>query len=116
LIVAMWERQRDEFDSHPGLPPVADGYDRYDPIKKWGPGSGLYRTLDGGLTFKKLTRGLPTNDLGRVGLDWSLKDPRNVYAVVDCARIGMGRPPRNQQGPGPGQAQQNQAYMGITGD
>ena len=117
LIVAMWERQRDEFDSHPGLPPVADGYDRYDPIKKWGPGSGIYRTLDGGLTFKKLTRGLPTNDLGRVGLDWSQKDPQNVYAIVDCARIGMGKPPRNQgQGPGQGQGQQNPAYMGITGD
>jgi photosystem II stability/assembly factor-like uncharacterized protein len=112
LLVAMWERRRDEFDSHRGEPPVADGYDAYDPIKKWGPGSGLYRTLDGGLTFKKITHGLPSCDLGRMGLDWSRKEPRNVYVIVDCARIGMGRAGRGGQ-PGPAQ---NQAYLGVTGD
>src|SRR5438034_9210884 len=31
LLVATWERQRDGYDSHRG-PPVADGYDPYDPI------------------------------------------------------------------------------------
>ena len=37
--VAMWERRRDEFDTWPGggLP---DGYDAYDPVKKWGTGRG----------------------------------------------------------------------------
>jgi hypothetical protein len=45
LVVAFWERQRDGFDSHPGNEvPIADGYDGYDPIKKWGPGSRIYRT------------------------------------------------------------------------
>src|SRR5438034_437199 len=61
LLVAMWERQRDEFDSHVGQPPPAEGYDGYDPVKKWGPGSGIYRTTDGGRTFHKVTKGLPTN-------------------------------------------------------
>src|SRR6185295_7940123 len=56
LLVATWERQRDGFDSN-------------DPIKKWGPGSGLYKTVDGGATFKRLTSGLPDCQLGRVGLD-----------------------------------------------
>src|SRR5262249_52269003 len=44
LLVATWERQRDGFDSHPGndMPPE-DSYDRYDPIRKWGPGSGIWK-------------------------------------------------------------------------
>jgi photosystem II stability/assembly factor-like uncharacterized protein len=94
LVVAMWERQRDGFDSHPGneMPP-AEGYDRYDPIKKWGPGSGLYRTTDGGKSFKKLTKGLPTNPMGRIGLDVYRKDPKTLFAIIDCEKIGMGKPP-----------------------
>ena len=38
LLVATWERQRDGFDSPSRRAAVADGYDAYDPIKKWGPG------------------------------------------------------------------------------
>ncbi len=94
LIVATWERQRDGFDSHPGNePPIADGYDGYDPAKKWGPGGGLWKTTDGGKTFKKLAKGLPDCNLGRVGLDWYRKDTKVVYAIIDCEKIGMGPPP-----------------------
>ncbi len=94
LIVAAWERQRDGFDSWPGVSePVANGYDGYDPIKKWGPGSGLYKTTDGGRTFKKLTQGLPTTHLGRIGLDIYRKNPNVIFAVIDCTRIGTGSPP-----------------------
>jgi photosystem II stability/assembly factor-like uncharacterized protein len=94
LLVATWERQRDGFDSHPGNePPIADGYDGYDPAKKWGPGSGIYRTVDGGKSFKKLAKGLPDCNLGRVGIDWYRKDPKVVYAIIDCEQIGMGPPP-----------------------
>ena len=35
LLVAMWERKRDGYDSYHG-PGIADGYDGYDPIEKWG--------------------------------------------------------------------------------
>ncbi len=94
LLVAAWERQRDGFDSWPGVSePVADGYDGYDPIKKWGPGSGLYKTTDGGKTFKKLTQGLPTTHLGRIGLDIYRKNPNVIFAVIDCTRIGTGSAP-----------------------
>jgi membrane-associated protease RseP (regulator of RpoE activity) len=84
------------------MPPV-EGYDRYDPIKKWGPGSGLHKTTDGGKTWKKLTKGLPTNHLGRVGLDWYRKDPSVVFAIIDCARIATGAPP-------------SRAYLGVQGE
>jgi photosystem II stability/assembly factor-like uncharacterized protein len=107
LLVAMWERQRDEFDSHRGEPPPVDGYDNYDPIKKWGPGSGLFKTTDGGKTFRKLTTGLPTCNLGRMGIDYYRKDPNTVFLIVDCEKIAMGTPPK--QAPGTG------AYLGIQG-
>jgi photosystem II stability/assembly factor-like uncharacterized protein len=94
LIVATWERLRDEFDSHPGSEvPIKDGYDGYDPSKKWGPGSGLHKTSDGGKTWKKLTKGLPSNPLGRIGLDIYRKDPKTLFAIIDCEKIGMGTPP-----------------------
>jgi hypothetical protein len=38
MIVAMWERQRDMFDSTLGVQ-AKDGYDGYDPSVKWGPGA-----------------------------------------------------------------------------
>ncbi len=103
FLVAMWERKRDGFDSHRGEPPLVDGYDAYDPITKWGPGSGLHKTTDGGKTFKKLTNGLPTSPLGRMGLDYYRKDPNIVFAIVDCQKIAMGTPP-------------SRVYIGISGE
>jgi S1-C subfamily serine protease/photosystem II stability/assembly factor-like uncharacterized protein len=97
LIAAMWERQRDGYDSHPGAP-MQEGYDSYDPIKKWGPGSGLFKTTDGGKSWKKLTKGLPSSQLGRMGIDYYRKDPNTVFVIVDCAKIGMGLPPRSGAG------------------
>jgi S1-C subfamily serine protease/photosystem II stability/assembly factor-like uncharacterized protein len=94
LLAASYERLRDGYDSHPG-DPMADGYDSYDPIKKWGPGSGIYKTTDGGKKWRKLTNGLPTCNLGRVGLDYYRKDPDVVFAIVDSEKIGMGTPPRS---------------------
>jgi photosystem II stability/assembly factor-like uncharacterized protein len=103
LLVAMWERQRDGFDSHRGEPAVADGYDAYDPIKKWGPNAGLYKTTDGGKTFKKVTQGLPTGMLGRIGLDWYRKDPNIVFAIIDSEKMGTGPLPKH-------------IYLGVSGD
>jgi photosystem II stability/assembly factor-like uncharacterized protein len=101
LLVATWERQRDGYDSHRGEPPLVDGYDAYDPIKKWGPGSGIYKTTDGGKNFKKLTAGLPAVPMGRIGLDFYRKNPNEVFAIIDCEKIGMGTPP---------------VYLGIQGE
>jgi BNR/Asp-box repeat. len=48
-----------------------------------GPGSGIFRTTDGGDTWTKLTGGLPTGPLGRIGLDIYRKNPRIVYALIE---------------------------------
>jgi S1-C subfamily serine protease/photosystem II stability/assembly factor-like uncharacterized protein len=98
IIVAAWERLRDGFDSWPGSEvPLPEGYDGYDPIRKWGPGSGLYKSTDAGKSWKKLTAGLPTSQLGRVGFDWYRKDPNILYAVVDCENTGKGPAPLTVQ-------------------
>jgi photosystem II stability/assembly factor-like uncharacterized protein len=55
-----------------------------------GSGSGLFKSTDGGTTWKPLTKGLPTTaeGLGRIGLDVSRSDPKCLFAVVDAPRVG----------------------------
>ena len=48
-----------------------------------GPGSGIHKSVDGGETWTKLTRGLPKVDMGRIGLTISPVDPKMVYADVE---------------------------------
>ncbi len=48
-----------------------------------GPESALHKSTDGGKTWKKVRRGLPTTDLGRIGLAAAPSDPDVVYAVVE---------------------------------
>jgi len=43
---------------------------------------GVYRSLDGGTTWKKLTEGLPKL-LGRVGVEVSRSDPKTVYVIAE---------------------------------
>ncbi len=51
----------------------------------WGPGSGLYRTVDGGDNWSELTEGLPEGDKGRIGIDVFKKDGNLIYATVEGA-------------------------------
>ncbi|MBD3299315.1 MAG: glycosyl hydrolase [candidate division Zixibacteria bacterium] len=48
-----------------------------------GDGSGLYKTTDGGKTWTRLEEGLPTGEVGRIGLSIAPSNPRYVYAVVE---------------------------------
>jgi photosystem II stability/assembly factor-like uncharacterized protein len=50
-----------------------------------GPESGIYKSTDAGATWNKLKNGLPTVDLGRIGLAVSPADPNVVYATVEAA-------------------------------
>jgi photosystem II stability/assembly factor-like uncharacterized protein len=54
-----------------------------------GKNSGLYKSVDGGSTWKKLTQGLPTGDqnLGRIGFGISSSDPKRMYATVDAREL-----------------------------
>ncbi len=56
-----------------------------------GPGSGLYKSMDGGKTWMALTgRGLPASP-GRIGLATTPARPERVYALVDAADGGLYR-------------------------
>ena len=90
LLAAMWERQRDGFDTNT-------------PIKPWGPGSGLYKSSDAGGTWRKITAGLPQEShIGRIGIDFYRKDPNVVYMVLESERSGL--------------EPENAAYLGIRGE
>ncbi len=49
-----------------------------------GPESGIHKSEDAGKTWRKLTVGLPTGDVGKIGLAVSPIDPRVVYATIEA--------------------------------
>jgi photosystem II stability/assembly factor-like uncharacterized protein len=53
-----------------------------------GPGSGLYRSSDGGTTWRQLTRGLPSEQVGRIGFTVAPSDRTRMYALVDAPSQG----------------------------
>ena len=67
LFAAMYQRQRRVWGFSGG-----------------GPGSGLYRSVDGGATWRELTDGLPQDEMGRIGIDIFQGDSRIVYAIVEA--------------------------------
>jgi photosystem II stability/assembly factor-like uncharacterized protein len=50
-----------------------------------GPESAIYKSTDAGATWNKLKSGLPTVDMGRIGLTVSPADPNVVYATIEAA-------------------------------
>ena len=51
-----------------------------------GPGSGIHRSDDGGITWKKLSTGLPTSNMGKIGITISPQQPDVVYAAIELDR------------------------------
>jgi photosystem II stability/assembly factor-like uncharacterized protein len=71
VYAAMYQRRRRPWGFHGG-----------------GPGSGLYKSTDGGETWTKLTNagldnGLPTGVIGRIGIAIYRRDPRILYVSVE---------------------------------
>ena len=56
-----------------------------------GPGSAIYKTIDGGASWTKLTKDLPDGITGRIGIDIYRADPSIVYAIIENARGGVFR-------------------------
>jgi len=54
-----------------------------------GPESSIYKSEDGGASWKKINNGLPKGDLGRIGLAISSVNPDYIYAIVE-AQEGKG--------------------------
>ena len=96
-----------------------------------GPGTGLYRSDDGGVKWQKLAGGLPTGSLGRIGIDIYQKNPNVLYAVVENVNprppemgaaidgcqmaAGRGRGGDDVEPPGPGDEDQQPQGRGRGG-
>ena len=63
----------------------------YDKVRKpWsfaegGPGSGSWKSVNGGTTWTQITAGLPKGMLGRIGISIARSDPKTVYVVIENA-------------------------------
>ena len=94
---ANWERILDidentginEFVINPANPDeiVASSYQRRRHV--WtlingGPGGGVHKTTDGGVTWNKVKGGLPDGDLGRIGLAAAPSAPGMIYAIIEA--------------------------------
>ena len=58
-----------------------------------GPGSGLYKSVDGGAHWREISRnpGFPAGILGRIGVSVAAADPNVVYAIVQARHGGVFR-------------------------
>jgi photosystem II stability/assembly factor-like uncharacterized protein len=74
MFAAMWEAYRVEYQMSSG-----------------GPGSGLFKSTDGGETWKEITRspGLPAGMIGKVSIAISGADSNRVYALVENENGGL---------------------------
>ena len=50
-----------------------------------GPGSSIYKSTDGGSSWKKINKGLPNVEIGRIGMDISPVNNNVLYAIVEAA-------------------------------
>jgi photosystem II stability/assembly factor-like uncharacterized protein len=73
IYAALWQTRRPPWNVYP---------------PSNGPGSGLYKSSDGGATWTQLTSGLPSH-VGKIGLSISAAAPHRVYANVDSS-AGLG--------------------------
>ena len=54
-----------------------------------GPGSGFYKSMDGGKTWKEITNGLPEKPLGRIAFAVSPSEPNKLIAIVESKKTGL---------------------------
>ncbi len=74
MLVATYERKRDGFDGN-------------DPEQRFGAGAGIYKSTDGGESFQRITEGLPSCKMGRIGIDYFESDPNVVVAIIESEKI-----------------------------
>jgi photosystem II stability/assembly factor-like uncharacterized protein len=57
----------------------------------YGPGGGIFKSTDGGVTWKQSDAGIPVEGQGRIGITISPTNPKRLYAIVDAKAGGLFR-------------------------
>jgi photosystem II stability/assembly factor-like uncharacterized protein len=57
----------------------------------YGPGSGIFKSTDGGDHWQQLTEGLPTERVGRIGITVAPGNSNLIYAIIDAKQGGLYR-------------------------
>jgi photosystem II stability/assembly factor-like uncharacterized protein len=76
IYAALWNTRRPPWSIYP---------------PSYGPGSGIFKSTDGGDTWKQLTDGLPTERVGRIGIAVAPTNANLIYAIVDAKEGGLYR-------------------------
>ncbi len=78
------------------------------------PGSGLYKSTDGGDTWKQLTSGLPTDQfVGKIGIAVAPSNPNRLWAVVDDTGAAIAAGGGGGRGRGAGGAQHRRRNLRL---
>ncbi|MDI1354335.1 MAG: glycosyl hydrolase [bacterium] len=72
LFASMWQFRRQPFSFNSG-----------------GKGSGLYKSSDGGKTWREIKTGLPEKPFGRIAMALAPSDPKQMVAIVESAKTGL---------------------------
>lgn len=73
LVACMWDHRRTPWQ-----------------VRSGGSGSGIYQSQDGGVTWKKLSEGLPAQ-MGKSSVDYSPAEPKRLYANIEAESGGVFR-------------------------
>lgn len=60
-------------------------------VQSGGPGSSIWKSVDGGKTWNKLTEGLPKGAMGKIGISVSRANPNKVWAIIEADNGGLYR-------------------------
>ena len=87
---------------HPSNPEIlfAATYEKYRSawnLQSGGANSAIYKSTNGGKSWTKLTQGLPSGEIGRIGIDICFKHPDILYAVIENLNMRKALPEEARQ-------------------
>jgi len=72
LFASMWQFRRQPFSFNSG-----------------GEGSGLFKSTDGGKTWREISKGLPAKPFGRIAMTLAPSEPKKMWAIVESSNTGL---------------------------